>query len=122
MGHHPYASYLVDDHATALLVDLQCCYCAGAWLAGIVLSISIIDAQLRMGTDRKTGTAKLLERYFTGPDITWLRRLRNAFVHVDIDRPGLSMDDQYLNRDQMMQDAQRAVRMVVHAFFQESGT
>ena len=44
---HPLASYIVSDHATALLVDLQACYCAGAWIAVVILSISIIDAQLR---------------------------------------------------------------------------
>jgi hypothetical protein len=40
-------SYLVSDHATALFLDLQICYCAGAFLSGIILSVSIIDAHLR---------------------------------------------------------------------------
>ena len=63
---HPMASYLVCDHATALLVDLMSCFCAGAYLAVVILSISIIDAQLRdTGRgDRVTGTAELLRGNF----------------------------------------------------------
>src|SRR5690349_10972099 len=73
---HPLASYIVSDHATALLVDLQACYCVGAWSAVVILSISIIDAQLREteACDESIGTAQLLNKLFTGEDINWLRK------------------------------------------------
>lgn len=121
---HPMASYLVSDQGTALLVELQSCYCAGAFLAVIILSVSIIDAQLREteAMDDKIGTAKLLNEYFTGKDINWLRKLRNKYVHVDIDKPTLTIDDQYSNRKQMQSDARHAIQMVIHAFFQSPGT
>lgn len=121
---HPLASYLLSDQATALLVELQSCYCAGAFLAVIILSVSIIDAQLRAteAMDNKIGTAKLLDEYFTGKDINWLRKLRNKYVHIDIDNPALTIDDQYSNRKQMESDARRAIQMVTHAFFQSPGT
>ncbi|MBK8787026.1 MAG: hypothetical protein IPN43_11180 [Chitinophagaceae bacterium] len=121
---HPMASYLVSDQGTALLVELQSCYCAGAFLAVIILSVSIIDAQLREteAMDNKIGTAKLLDEYFTGKDINWLRKLRNKYVHVDIDNSALTIDDQYNNRKQMESDARRAIQMVIHAFFQSPGT
>ncbi|MBK8713023.1 MAG: hypothetical protein IPL97_14320 [Niastella sp.] len=121
---HPTASYLVSDQGTALLVELQSCYCAGAFLAVIILSVSIIDAQLREteAMDNKIGTAKLLDEYFTGKDINWLRKLRNKYVHVDIDNPALTIDDQYNNRKQMESDARLAIQMVLHAFFQSPGT
>lgn len=122
-GQYPYASYIVNDHATALLVDLQSCYCAGAWLAVIILSISIIDAQLRDEVgDNKMNTAILLKTYFTGKDIDWLRKLRNQYVHVNLDSPALSMDDHYTNRTVMQANAERAIGMVIHAFFQDPGT
>lgn len=94
---HPLASYLLSDQATALLVELQSCYCAGVFLTVIILSVSIIDAQLREteAVDSKIGTAKLLREYFTGKDISWLRKLRNKYVHVDIANPALRIDDQY---------------------------
>jgi len=121
---HPMASYLVSDQGTALLVELQSCYCAGAFLAVIILSVSIIDAQLREteAMDNKIGTAKLLDEYFTGKDINWLRKLRNKYVHVDIDNSALTIDDQYNNRKQMESDARLAIQMVIHAFFQSPGT
>jgi len=121
---HPMASYLVSDQGTALLVELQSCYCAGAFLAVIILSVSIIDAQLREteAMDNKIGTAKLLDEYFTGKDINWLRKLRNKYVHIDIDNPALTIDDQYNNRKQMESDARLAIQMVLHAFFQSPGT
>ena len=121
---HPLASYDVSDQATALLVELQSCYCVGAFLSVIILSVSIIDAQLRetKAVDSKIGTAKLLDEYFTGRDINWLRKLRNKYVHVDIDNPALKIDDQYTNRKQMESDAERAIQMVIHAFFQSPGT
>lgn len=120
----PMASYVLSDQGTALLVELQSCYCAGAFLAVIILSISIIDAQLREteAVDKKIGTAKLLDEYFTGNDINLLRKLRNKYVHLDIDNPALTIDDQYTNRKQMESDAGRAIQMVIHAFFQSQGT
>lgn len=121
---HPLASYLLSDQGTALLVELQSCYCAGTFLAVIILSVSIIDAQLREteAVDNKIGTAKLLDEYFTGKDINWLRKLRNKYVHVDIDNPALTIDDQHTNRKNMESDARRAIQMVIHAFFQSPGT
>ncbi len=84
---HPLASYFLSDYATTLLVDLQCCYYSGAWITAVILSVSIIDAQLREteACDNKIGTARLLGEYFTGEDVNWLRKLRNKYVHVDID-------------------------------------
>lgn len=121
---HPMASYLLSDQANVLLVELQSCYCVGAFLSVVILSVSIIDAQLREteAVDNKIGTAKLLDNYFTGKDINWLRRLRNKYVHVDIDNPAVTIDDQYTNRKQMESDARRAIQMVLHDFFQSPGT
>lgn len=123
-GQHQLASYDVSDHSTALLVDLQSCYCAGAFIAVIILSVSIIDAQLREteANDNKIGTARLLDEYYTGEDINWLRKLRNKYVHVDIDNPALTIDHQYTNRKQMESDARRSIQMVIHSYFQSPGT
>lgn len=118
-------SYMVSDHATALFLDLQACYCIGAWLSVIILSVSVIDAHLREteAMDDKIGTAKLLEEYYFGhDDINWLRRLRNKYVHVDVDNPALEMNVQYNNRAELEKDATKAIKMVIAAFFQSPGT
>ena len=57
----------------------------------------MIDAHLRETEAKynKIGTAKLLNEYYGGSeDINWLRKLRNSYVHVDIDIPALEMNVQ----------------------------
>jgi hypothetical protein len=117
-------SHEVSDHATALFMDLQACYCAGAWLSVIILSVSVIDAHLREteATNTKLGTAKLLDSYYFGmDDINWLRRLRNGYVHI-ADKPVLELNIQYDKRPELESDATRAIKMVIAAFFQSPGT
>ncbi|KKM94121.1 hypothetical protein LCGC14_1201550, partial [marine sediment metagenome] len=90
--------YAVSDHAAALFLDLQACYCIGAWLSVIILSISVLDAHLREteSGDNKIGTAKLLNDFYNGTeDINRLRRLRNKYVHLDLDKPILQMNAQF---------------------------
>lgn len=117
-------SYMVSDHATALFYDLQACYSIGAWLSVIVLSVSVIDAHLREteAMDNKIGTAKLFNEFYEGPeDINWLRRLRNTYVHLDIDNPALDMNIQFSDRTKLEEDATKAVRMVIKSLFQNPG-
>jgi hypothetical protein len=123
-GQHPLASYLVSDHATALFIDLQSCYCVGAFIAVIFLSISIMDAHFRDTGygDGVIGTAQLLRANFTGDDIDWLRKLRNSYVHINVDNPALKIDDHYFKRTEMEENARKAITMVIHAFFQDPGT
>jgi hypothetical protein len=117
-------SHLVSDQATALFIELQACYNIGAWLTVIILSVSIIDAHLREteAMDNKIGTAKLLNDYYEGEDINWLRKLRNKYVHLDIDNPALEMNMQYGDRTDFKNDATKAIQMVIKAFFQNPGT
>lgn len=120
-----FGSYSVSDHATTLFADLQACYCIGAWLSVIILSVSIIDAHLRETEclEDKIKTAKLLNDYYKGPyDINWLRKLRNKYVHIDIDNPALEMNHQYNKRAEMEEDATKAIKMIIKAFFQSPGT
>lgn len=117
-------SYTVSDHSTALFMDMRKAYCAGAWLSVIVMSVSVIDSHLREteAMDNKIGTQKLFNDFFTGEDINWLRLLRNKYVHVNIDKPVLEMNDWFNNQKEMEADATKAIRLTIHAFFQNPGT
>ena len=118
-------SYCVSDHAIALFFELQACFCIGAWLSVIILSVSVIDAHLREteASDDKIGTAKLFDLYYEGnEDINWLRKLRNKYVHIDLDNPVLDMNIQFDKRKELEADATVAIKMVINAFFQSSGT
>jgi len=112
--------HYASDHSIALFMDLRIAYCAGAWLSVIIMSISIIDSHLREteADDNKIGTAKLLSDYYTGEDIDWLRKLRNKYVHHNLDKPIFEMNAWFNNQDQWEQDATKAVKMIIVALFQ----
>ena len=117
-------SYLVSDHATALFMDMQIAYCAGAWLSVIIMSVSVIDAHLREteAMDNEIGTAKLLNDYYTGEEINWLRVLRNKYVHANFDKPVLEMNAWFDNQNELEENATKAMTMTIKALFQSPGT
>lgn len=117
-------SYLVSDHSTALFMDMQIAYCSGAWISVVIVSVSVIDAHLREteAMDSKIGTAKLLTVYYEGDDIDWLRQLRNKYVHHNLDKPILEMNDWFNNQDQLELNATKAINMTIKALFQNPGT
>lgn len=117
-------SYLVSDHSTALFMDMQIAYCSGAWLSVVIMSVSVIDAHLREteAMDDKIGTAKLLTEYYEGENIDWLRQLRNRYVHHNLDKPILEMNDWFINQEQLELNATKAIEMTIKALFQNPGT
>jgi|GEM_PF-1975915 len=117
-------SYLVSDHATALFMDMQIAFCAGAWLSVIVMAVSVIDAHLRetASNDNNIGTAKLLNEYYEGENINWLRKLRNTYVHLNMEKPTLEMNAWFNNQKELEADAVIAMQMTIKALFQNPGT
>ena len=117
-------SYLLSDHSTALFMDMQIAYCSGAWISVVIMSISVIDAHLREteATNTSIGTAMLLKELYEGNGIDWLRQLRNKYVHVNIDKPILEMNDWFNNQEQLEKDATDAMKMTISALFQNPGT
>jgi hypothetical protein len=49
--------YLLSEQACAVVADLQCAFCAGAWIAVIVLAAAAIDAHLH-DAEGFTGNSK----------------------------------------------------------------
>jgi hypothetical protein len=117
-------SYLVSEHSTALFFDMRRAYCAGAWISVVVMAISVIDSHFREteSGDNKINTAKLLNEFYGGDDIEWLRKLRNKYVHLNLDAPFLEMDTWFKNYDQLEADAKKAMQITLKAFFLNPGT
>jgi hypothetical protein len=117
-------SYLVSEHSTALFFDMRRAYCAGAWISVVVMAISVMDSHFREteSGDNKINTAKLLNEFYGGGDIEWLRKLRNRYVHLDLDMPFLEMDTWFKNYDQLEADAKRAMLITIKSFFLNPGT
>jgi len=119
-----YGSYIINDHATALSSELMALYCCGAWYSIIILSVSIIDAQLRDTEmpDHKGSTYDLANCIGFNEDFDWLRKKRNKLVHVDLENPAASLDDYYNKANELQEDAKRAIEIVCDAFFFSPGT
>jgi len=113
------AGHAMSDYALVLFQDMSRSYCAGAWLSVIIMSVSVIDSHLREDIgDNKIGTAELLSIYYEGENIDWLRKLRNKYVHYDINNPVLDLDSYITEQDNLEQDATIAIKMVIKALFQ----
>ena len=115
-------SYLVSDHSTALFMDMQLAFCAGAWISVIVMSISVIDSHFREteSGDNSIGTAKLLQDFYKGEEIDWLRKLRNRYVHHNLEKPLLDTNA-WFSQTRLEKDAYKAMKMTIAALFQNPG-
>lgn len=90
-------SYFISEQATALLSELQAIYCCGAWNNVIILSVSIIDTQLREYEmpDHKGSIYDLASKLNFNPEFDWLRKKRNRLVHIDVNNLETTIDDYY---------------------------
>ncbi|MDP2931656.1 MAG: hypothetical protein Q8O05_04040 [Chloroflexota bacterium] len=63
-------SYDLSEQACALAYEVETAFCAGAWVAVIVLAIAVVDAQLRETEfcEFKGSTKKLLEELDVNKD------------------------------------------------------
>lgn len=101
----------LSEQATAMMVDLERCFCAGAWAAVVILAGAIVDAQmLHAGfpADR------------TSEERAWLRGLRNRLMHEDRARPALTLEDQWLKGPEWERHARRAAVLALGALYRPS--
>ncbi len=112
-------SYLVSEQACALSADVQAAFCAGAWVAVIVLAMAVTDAALReTELPGHTGSTKdLLDDAGANPNLQQLRRRRNALVHVNPDHPAITVDQKWSDRRQLESEAREAIQLMFEAFF-----
>lgn len=117
-------SYIVSEHSTALFFDMRRAYCAGAWISVVVMAISVMDSHFREteSGDNKINTAKLLKEFYGGEDVEWLRKLRNRYVHLNLDAPFLEMDTWFNDYNQLEEDARKAMMITIKSFFLNPGT
>ena len=98
----------LSEQATALLIDLQACFCAGAWVAVVILAATVVDTQFEASKQRRAAPAE---------DLRWLRALRNRLVHEDRTNPALTIEAQWTERREWEQAAKRAVDLVFAATY-----
>lgn len=115
-------AYVIGEQATALLVDLQSIFCAGASISSIILSCTIVDAHLReaeLGDDFDGGMQAAFAYSALAVDLEWLRRERNALVHFKPSKgPKITVDDHYSSRSDHEAAARRAISLVANVLFE----
>ena len=112
-------SRLTGEQATALIFEVQCCFCAGAWAAVLVLAFTVIDAnaaEIAEDSQRKR-PKKWLEEHGLGKPYDELRLRRNGLVHVTQGSLGLTLDNQYDDRPELEKEARQAVQLMFQAFY-----
>ena len=116
-------SYLVSEQAYALIAEVQSTFCAGAWVAVIILALAVVDAQLREteASNFKGNTKELLETVGADPKLQSLRLRRNSLVHVNPDNPAITVDQQWANRKELEAEARQAVQLMLEAFYLNPG-
>lgn len=115
-------AFILGEHATALLVDLQAIYCSGAFVSVVIISCAVIDAHLReteLGEHFGGGMKAAFALSDFGLELEWLRQRRNSLVHWNPrNNTVLSVDDHYSNRAIHEKEAQRAICTVAAVLFE----
>ena len=110
---------MISDHAASLLSELQVLFCVGAWNSIIIISLSVIDSQVRDvdDPDFKGNTKELIERNNLNPEIDWLRKKRNKIVQINKGNPELNLNDYLDKKQQLENDAKKIIELVCEVFF-----
>jgi len=112
-------AYIVSEQACALIGEVQTAFCAGAWVAVIVLAMAVVDAQIRETElpEFIGNTRQLLIAADANSDLQRLRERRNAIIHIDPENPAITVDQQWANRTELEQEARQAIRLMFEAFY-----
>jgi hypothetical protein len=109
--------YLLSEQACALTADLQCVFCAGAWIAVIVLAAAAIDAHLHDSEGFSGNAKRAIDAAGADPHLHNLRKRRNTLIHAGPDRPAVTVDQQWAERVRLEGDARLAVELVFRVFY-----
>lgn len=114
-------SIRMSSHSLLLLIDIERAFCAGAWLAVLVLSQASVEATLRqtLTDDYESNAATLFGNV---ADLHWLRELRNEILHAA--EPGtpsklwkLASDELPACHAELETEAKRAVTLAYRAMY-----
>lgn len=117
-------SYLVSEQACALIAETQSCFCAGAWISVIIITFAVIDAQLRETEvpNFRGNSKELIDILGFDERFQRLRKRRNRIIHINIDDPAITVDQQWGNRKELEEEARDAIKLMVEAFYSNPGT
>jgi len=117
-------SYLVGEQASALISEVESCFCAGAWAAVVILSFAVVEGNLQetSSSKKRRRSVELLEHQGFGAGYDRLRKRRNSLVHATPESPALTIDQQWDDRASLEAEAREAVVLMFQAFYSQAGT
>jgi hypothetical protein len=117
-------SYFTGEQSCALLGEVQMAFCTGAWIAVIILALAVIESQVKETElpEFKGNAKKMLHEIDASVELQKLRERRNALLHVDPENPAITLDQQWLNRKMLEQEARNAVKLMFETFYMSPGT
>jgi len=98
----------LSEQAAALMVDMERAFCAGSWVAVVILAGAIVDAQAFHSGFPANSRAE---------DRAWLRGLRNKLMHEQKGAPAVTMEDQWLRGPEWERSAKRASDLAMEALY-----
>jgi hypothetical protein len=115
--------YDTGEQACALIGEAQMAFCAGAWVAVIVLCIAVVDAQLRETEfpEFSGNTEQLIDNAGVNSNLQILRKKRNKIIHVDPENPAITLNQQWGRRKILERQARDAVKLMFEAFYNNPG-
>lgn len=123
---HPLASYLLSSQGTFVAYDVEAAFCAGAWVSVIILAHAAIDATIR-DTEALDYRSNSKAIFNADPDLEWLRKTRNALVHVSESGqskflPEGEMDNVAEYHDSLREAAEKSIRLLFKAIYANPST
>lgn len=117
-------SYLVGEQASALISEVESCFCAGAWAAVVILAFAVIEANLRETSNsaKHHRAIDLFKDQGFDDAFDRLRKRRNTLVHATPDNPALTIDQQWDDRALLEAEARKTVELMFKAFYSQAGT
>lgn len=124
-----FESIAFGEHGTAihpqvepLIYELEHTYCAGAWLASLVLSHALVDIFLNShipGSKKNWGV--FLAPHGLATEVKWLCERRNSLLHMKSKtKASVQLDDVLFDRDALYKDAKRAISFALKVVFIET--
>jgi hypothetical protein len=98
-----------SPHARLLELELERCYCSGAWYACIVLACAAVEDYVNFQGNKKV--AKFLSRYDLREEWIWLTNKRKYIVHPNQHSP--TSNGYFEVNNQLQKEAERAISLTL---------
>lgn len=115
LGKHGWSSYAQTE---PLIRELEHVYCAGAWVATMLVADAVIEMSKVGFKAKHLSQAELLKKHDLYDKAKWVKKRRNHLMHrTRTQKPAVRLHDQTSGRDNLRADAKRAVSIALEISF-----